>query len=273
MTDTDFARFEKDGWSDPDIAGHYARDFARAAQAAVPDTVRLAKAGPGKAVLDLCCGQGIVTAALAETGAEATGLDFSPAMLALARKAAPGAEFVEGDAMALPFDAGRFDAVTMGFGMLHVPDAGRALAEARRVLKPGGRFVFSTWIGPGEPSAVFWCMSTLAQHGDAGVALPPGPGPFDMAGEDAVRAAFGAAGFEMAGRVRADGVWLADRPDQPIDFFREGTVRGAVLINGQSADTLARLRGIVADLVRAHCGDDAPYRIPVPSVITCGVAV
>lgn len=101
---------------------------------------------PGERVLDLATGTGDLARLLLEAvGPEGhvTGLDFSPGMLARARASdpAPGRiEWVEGDMLALPFESGSFDVVTVGFGLRNVADLDRAIAEIVRVLKPGGRF-------------------------------------------------------------------------------------------------------------------------------------
>jgi demethylmenaquinone methyltransferase / 2-methoxy-6-polyprenyl-1,4-benzoquinol methylase len=74
-------------------------------------------------------------------GASVTGVDFSPKMLDLARVKAPDIEFEEGDALALRFPEGEFDAVTVGFGARNFSDLDRGLSEMARVTKPGGRVV------------------------------------------------------------------------------------------------------------------------------------
>ena len=95
---------------------------------------------PGDRVLDAACGTGDLALADRRAGAGAvTGVDFSPRMLERARRKAPGLHWVEGDLLALPFAAGSFDAATVGFGVRNVADLERALAELRRVLRPGGR--------------------------------------------------------------------------------------------------------------------------------------
>jgi demethylmenaquinone methyltransferase / 2-methoxy-6-polyprenyl-1,4-benzoquinol methylase len=94
---------------------------------------------PGDAVLDACCGTGDLAIAGARAGGRVVGLDFSQAMLERARRKAPELEWVEGDLLALPFAAASFDAATVGFGVRNVEDLTRALAELRRVLRPGGR--------------------------------------------------------------------------------------------------------------------------------------
>jgi demethylmenaquinone methyltransferase / 2-methoxy-6-polyprenyl-1,4-benzoquinol methylase len=94
---------------------------------------------PGDRVLDVCCGTGDLALAAAQAGAEVTGLDFSEPMLDRARAKAPELEWVSGDALALPFANGLFDAVTIGFGLRNLANVERGLEEMRRVLRPGGR--------------------------------------------------------------------------------------------------------------------------------------
>jgi demethylmenaquinone methyltransferase/2-methoxy-6-polyprenyl-1,4-benzoquinol methylase len=94
---------------------------------------------PGDRVLDACCGTGDLAVAAARVGGVVTGLDFSPRMLDRARRKLPSATWVEGDLLALPFEDGSFEAMTVGFGIRNVADLERALAELRRVLVRDGR--------------------------------------------------------------------------------------------------------------------------------------
>ena len=94
---------------------------------------------PGDRVLDVCCGTGDLALAAVEAGGRVSGLDFSEPMLERALAKAPELDWVSGDALALPFAAGSFDAVTIGFGFRNLANAERGLEEMRRVLRPGGR--------------------------------------------------------------------------------------------------------------------------------------
>lgn len=90
----------------------------------------------GARLLDVACGPGHLAAAAAARGALAEGLDFAPTMVGRARDLHPALRFVEGDAQSLPFEDASFDALACTFGLLHVAEPERALAEARRSPMP-----------------------------------------------------------------------------------------------------------------------------------------
>jgi demethylmenaquinone methyltransferase/2-methoxy-6-polyprenyl-1,4-benzoquinol methylase len=94
---------------------------------------------PGDRTLDACCGTGDLAIGAQKAGADVVGLDFSERMLERARRKAPELEFVQGDALALPFDDASFDSATVGFGVRNVEDLDAGLRELRRVLRDGGR--------------------------------------------------------------------------------------------------------------------------------------
>jgi demethylmenaquinone methyltransferase / 2-methoxy-6-polyprenyl-1,4-benzoquinol methylase len=92
----------------------------------------------GGSALDVACGSGKLTAELARIagpGGHVVGLDFSPEMLAVARREFPNIEFQEGDALKLPFDGGTFDAATIAFGLRNLADPIRGLAEMTRIAR------------------------------------------------------------------------------------------------------------------------------------------
>ena len=94
---------------------------------------------PGDRVLDACCGTGDLAVADLRAGGRVTGLDFSEAMLQRAARKSDAIEWVAGDALALPFEDGSFEAATVGFGVRNLDDLPVGLRELRRVLVPGGR--------------------------------------------------------------------------------------------------------------------------------------
>jgi demethylmenaquinone methyltransferase / 2-methoxy-6-polyprenyl-1,4-benzoquinol methylase len=114
-------------------------------------SVDLAGVGPGSRALDVATGTGDLALELAARGASVTGMDFSPAMLELARAKAPGIEFEEGNALGLRYEDASFDAVTVGFGARNFADLDRGLCEMARVTKPGGRVVVLEITTPQRP--------------------------------------------------------------------------------------------------------------------------
>ncbi|MEU3253507.1 class I SAM-dependent methyltransferase [Streptomyces sp. NPDC006997] len=100
-------------------------------------------------ILELAAGTGVLTSGLlaAAPSAEVTATDLNEAMVALGSVRAPGAVWRQADAQRLPFPDGGFDLVVCQFGVMFFPDRVAAFTEVRRVLAPGGRFLFNTW-GP-----------------------------------------------------------------------------------------------------------------------------
>jgi len=101
----------------------------------------------GMTILDIAAGPGSSSEPLFKAGADVTSLDFSEGMLEQGRKARPYLKFVKGDALNLPFADGTFDLTTISFGLRNTHDYKKALKEALRVTKSGGRMViveFST---------------------------------------------------------------------------------------------------------------------------------
>jgi demethylmenaquinone methyltransferase / 2-methoxy-6-polyprenyl-1,4-benzoquinol methylase len=148
----------------------------------------LARVGPGDAALDVCCGTGDLALALARRVGPAgrvVGLDFSAPMLALARAKASDVSFVEwlqGNALELPFADGQFDAATVGFGARNVVDLQRGIAEMARVVRPGGRVVILEITTPRRPPLSWFysvwfdrivpVLGTIAGDRDAYTYLP-----------------------------------------------------------------------------------------------------
>jgi SAM-dependent methyltransferase len=125
----------------PLIFEPYAQDLAR----------RLAARSPQR-VLEVAAGTGVVTRALASTLPESVSLvatDLNQAMLDQAREVgtARPVEWRQANALQLPFADASFDAVVCQFGVMFFPDKPKAFAEARRVLRPGGVFLFNVWEG------------------------------------------------------------------------------------------------------------------------------
>jgi SAM-dependent methyltransferase len=102
----------------------------------------------------------------------------------------PGAEFRQGDAQTLPFEADSFDSVVCGYGIIHVPEPQKALSEMRRVLKPGGCLAVSVWEAAKPGNGFGLLFGAIRKHGDLNVPLPHGPDFFQFSEPDKLKAAF-----------------------------------------------------------------------------------
>jgi SAM-dependent methyltransferase len=155
-------------------------DETRAASPSVLEALRQALDGaPGRRLADIGGGTGNYALALQHDGWDPLVVDRSPAMLA--RAAAKGLRTLEADAQRLPLKDASFDAALMISMLHHVEDRGAALAEAQRILKPGGRLVLmgfthedasTLWILDYFPSSRSWMEATHPPRSDFHEALP-----------------------------------------------------------------------------------------------------
>jgi SAM-dependent methyltransferase len=158
-----------------------------------------AQAKPGMAVLDVGCGTGFTSLALAGAGAKVNGLDISKPMLALARERAAKAgltiSFIEADASAYPF-VPEFDLIFSRFGVMFFDAPVAAFANMRKALKPGGRIAFVCWRTPPENP---WASAPLMAAKPFLPQPPPpdplAPGPFAFADPKRLEAILTQSGF------------------------------------------------------------------------------
>lgn len=268
-----FARFEHDGWER--VAARYDGVWTSLTTrfgAALLDAVGV---DAGVQLLDLACGPGHLTAAAARRGAEARGLDFAPAMLQVARAHYPALEFLEGDAQRLPFAAATFDRVVMNFGVLHLPDPDRAFAEARRVLKPGGRYGFTVWTGPAKNRGMGIVSEAVAACGHAPPlpGIPEGPDRLRFAEEGECRRSLAAAGFpaEAVEFATRELVWTVPTPAFLFEAQRDAAVRTAAVLTAQPPEVQARIRAAVERDVQQYATADG-FGVPMAAhVVTAAV--
>lgn len=259
--------FEHAGWQK--AAAQYQATFAAATHEFAAALLDMAGVGPGTRLLDLCCGTGQIAGLAAPRGAVATGLDFSPAMLAIARGEHPRLDFVEGDAEATGLPAGSFDAVVSSFGIHHVPRPERALAEAFRVLRPGGKVAFTTWAVPADNIAWKLLLDAIRLHGDPDAAKVPVSGG-GLASTEAALALMRNAGFVETEIELVRREWRLAHPADLVAALRRGTVRTAALIDAQRPAAMLAVEAEIARHAAAY-RRDGWYCIPIAAILGCGV--
>jgi SAM-dependent methyltransferase len=234
------------------VWGARARDWAEVQEAtslplfdAIADRLGI---GAGTRVLDVGCGAGGFLRRLADRGADATGLDAAPALLAIARERLPGADLREGEMEQLPWDDGGFDAVCGINAVQYATRPTVAAAEAARVTRSGGLVAIASW---GRPEA---CQA--AAYIDAlGALLPPpppgAPGPFALSQPGALASLARAAGLQVAEEADVEVVWAY--PD--ASTLLRGLLAAGPAVRAIAEAGEARIRHAILAAV-------APYRTP-----------
>jgi len=267
-----FRRFEHDGWQR--VAGSYEGVWAPLTSQFVGRLLTAVQVGIGTRLLDMACGPGYVSAAARGVGALPVGVDFSAAMVARARALHPGIEFREGDAEQLEFPSGGFDAVAMNFGILHLARPERAVAEARRVLAPAGRFGFTVWASTDRNPGRRIMTEAIEAYGDATLTSPEGPAADRFANPDECRRALSVAGFS-APTMEFETVevqWLVPTARFLFDAERYAGVRTAALLARQSEQRQAAIRAAVEQRVEPY-STGAGYAIPMTAHIVSAEAL
>lgn len=248
---TDFDAYERELWSGR--AEAYGRGFARMTAHMAPLLLDAVGARPGIDLLDVGTGPGVVAREAVARGARVHAVDAEPGMLELARSNVPGLDATHAILPDLPFPDGCFDAITGNFVINHVGEPPAALAELRRVLRPGGRISLTTWMYPGHRAGEVYNEALE----EAGVAWPDDvpASPFRAYGErDAFGEVLRSAEF---GEVRVERVNWTHTVD-PEDWWagpRDGVGSNGLVLRRHDAATVARVKAAYDRVV-------APYATP-----------
>jgi ubiquinone/menaquinone biosynthesis C-methylase UbiE len=231
----------------PLIFESYAEDLAARARALEPNEV-----------LEVACGTGVVTRALATAlpkSCEIIATDLNDAMVAHAELvgAARTVSWRQADVMALPYNDESFDVVVCQFGVMFFPDRVAAYREVRRVLRPGGTFLFNIWneIEHNEFAAVVTdAVSTLYPE-DPPVFLARTPHGHGRPAE--IEADARAAGFTKCELLQLDNISVAPTPDVPAIAYCQGTpLRNE--IEAREPGGLQRATAVATEAIRARYG-------------------
>jgi len=259
-------QFEHAGWQR--AAVDYDPTFARASRQFAEVLLDAAGVHAGVHVLDVCCGTGVVAAAAAARGAIVTGIDFSAAMLAEARRAHPTLRFDEGDAEALPYADASFDAVVSNFGIHHIAHSDRAMAAAQRVLRPGGRLAITNWAAPAENIAWRLLFDAIRAHGDLLAANAP-PSGGNLTTPEAGMRLLASSGFVQCRVETVRQKWRVAEPSQILVALARGTARTAALIAAQPAAARPLIEAEFKTAAEEYRADDG-YAVPIVAILASG---
>ena len=260
-----FRDFEREGWRR--AAAAYETSWARVTAQTAGPLLDAAGAARGAAVLDACCGPGVVSEAALARGAAPSGIDLADRFVAIARRRCPGGRFETGDVEALPFPDASFDAAVSGYGIIHVPRPAAALAEMTRVLRPGGRLAASVWTQPEPGTGLGIAFAAIREHADMSVPLPHGPDFFQFSDPPALTAALAGAGLEDVTVRRVEQTLRAAGPGALFRMVTDAAVRMSGLLRAQSPDRLAAVRRAIA---AGWCALPNPTAVPMPALIASG---
>lgn len=264
-----FRAFELAGW---DLAARaYADHWTGLTGQAIASLLDAVGVRAGAMLLDVASGPGEVAAAAARCGARVLGVDFSPAMVALARRAHPGLRFVIGDAEALPLRDACCDAVVMNFGMLHLAQPEVAVRQAHRVLRRGGRFAFTVWATPDQTLGFAVTLEAIREYGDPQVPVPEGPPFFRFAERDACVAVLRGAGFRNPRVETLPLRWRLPNVEAAFVAMHEGTARTGGLLRRQTREALVAIRAAMECALAPHVRDGA-VELPMPAVLASATA-
>ena len=262
-----FLEFERAGWG-KSIAG-YDDAFGVVSRQTVGPLLDAANVKRGMRVLDLCCGPGMLAEGAIARGAQAVGLDFS-SVIELARRLVPKAEFQEGDAQQLPFPDNSFDAVLCGYGLMHVPDAGKVLREILRVLRPGGRAAISVWEKDTPNNGFGLVYVAVRACGNLNVPLPHGADFFQFGTTERMAAALRETGFADARAQFLKQDWPVRSGDQIMGAVLKGAVRSRALLSAQSDSEKQAIRDFFEKTLNGLPRSGSNFLVPLPAIVGSG---
>ncbi len=262
-----FKDLEQQGWTSK--ASGYAAWLGGITSGAADPLLDATHVTRGTRLLDVASGPGYGAARATARGATAIGVDFAPSMVEHARRHFPQTQFTEGDAENLAFDDGSFDAVICAFGLLHMAEPDRAIAEAFRVLGAGGHYAFTVWSTPDRHEFFELVLGAIREHGRLDLPLPPAPSLFRFSDPVESRKVLASTGFDAITVTEIPLVWRCASAQDAVEVIYKSTVRTAMLLEQQTAEERQRIHQAIMDGA-TRFRQDGGYAMAFPAVLVAG---
>lgn len=258
----DFKTFEMLAWERKALG--YSDTWGTVTTQPIEKVLEVAGDVAGKMLLDCGCGPGQLTYIASQKGARVIGGDYSQQMLQIASKNFPDLEFSRQDAEQLTFSDNYFDIVVLNYLLLHVQNQDLVLHEAERVLKPGGKLIYTMWMAPDKSPGLNLIFSAIKRFADMSV-IPPAQDLFYYSSELHAREFFNLQRFAELYFSLFPTAWNVSSAEQFFQAIQAGTRMGG-LIELQKEEIKRQIKdSILTGIEQFHT--QSGYLIPTPSII------
>lgn len=261
-----YRNFEHDSWER--AAQDYADSFGTVTAPFARPLLDAVGCSSGTRILDIASGSGYISYLATTLGAIATGVDFSTAMVAEARRRYPSVSFSGADAENLPFQGESFDVAVIGFGVHHFPCPLRAVSEARRVLRVGGRFAFTVWSSSDHKFQQV-LIDAITESGRRGISLPTPPNGDINEPETCSRLLLEAGfGTEQSSPRKLELRLPVPSAEWLLEITARGAARGAALIRAQPEHVMPAITASLAKAMEPYrCTTGRGYKVPAVALL------
>jgi SAM-dependent methyltransferase len=189
-------------------------------------------------------------------------------MVEIARRACPDAEFHVGDAMNLPFADQEFDVVVCSLGILHFANPEKAILEAKRVLRSGGKYAITCWTPPSRNPFMGLVLGAVQKYGTTDVPLPPGPPLFRFGEPAECERTLGACGMHEIRTTQLDLEWDFPAAEQVVPAILGATARLSPLLALQAPEARKSIEAAIAEGARGY---EKGGKVAIPAPVTMAI--
>jgi ubiquinone/menaquinone biosynthesis C-methylase UbiE len=259
----DFKEFERLAWEQK--ASRYEDTWGSVTQQVIPFVLERAHIQPGDTLFDCGCGPGHLCHAAALRGASVIGGDASHTMIQIASSNYPNLRFQYEDAEQLSFHDATFSVVMLNYLLLHVAHQRQALSETVRILKPGGRLIFTLWQPPQRSPGFALIFSAIQKFADTSV-IPPAEDVFQFTDTVQIQTFLKDQGFVDSTIEQFDSSWHVAHAESFFQAIQAGTRMGG-MIELQKPEVKEQIRTEILSGLEAQFRAANGFMIPTPSLV------